>query len=146
MEELFISQAILSKINLPEGIFIRSFIEGDFTSIQKLYETEGWMTAVKRPEDSLKAWKNSTIALVAVEGENIVGLVRALTDGEVTTYIAELLTDRAYRGKGLGKALIDTCHSLYPHTRLDLLSTEAADEFYMSNGFKESRGFRKSYI
>jgi len=146
MEELFINQEVLSKINLPEGIFIRSFIEGDFTAIQKLYEAEGWMTAIKRPEDSLQAWKNSTIALVAVEGENIVGLIRALTDGEVTTYIAELLTDRDYRGKGLGKALIDACHSLYPHARLDLLSTEAADEFYISNGFKESRGFRKSYI
>ena len=64
---------------------------------------------------SQKAWKNSSIAIVAVaEGGKIVGLIRALTDGEITTYIAELLVNKDYRGKGLGKSLIDVCHYLYP--------------------------------
>lgn len=75
----------------------------------------------------------------------IIGLVRALSDGEITTYIAEIIVDIRYRGKGIGKALIDICHNLYPHTRLDLLSTEGSDEFYKSENFREIAGFRKSF-
>lgn len=105
------------------------------------------MTFVKRKEDSLKVWKSSSISLVAVDGDVIVGLLRALTDGEITTYIAELIIDMNYRGKGIGAgaALLDECHNLYPNTRLDLLSTEGADEFYERNNFRKITGFRKSY-
>jgi GNAT superfamily N-acetyltransferase len=75
----------------------------------------------------------------------MIGFVRALTDGEVTMYIAELFVSPDWRGQRIGRALLDTCHLLYPHTRLDLLSTEAADQFYESNGFRRFQGFRKSY-
>ncbi|MBZ9689695.1 GNAT family N-acetyltransferase [Clostridium estertheticum] len=146
MEDLFKNQDVMSKINLPKGIFIRQFVETDFIVVQKLYEDEGWLTAITKPEESLRAWKNSSISLVAVdESKIIVGLIRALTDCEITTYIAELLVNKNYRGKGLGKSLIDACHHLYPHARLDLLSTESADEFYNRNKFKKINGFRKSY-
>ncbi len=46
---------------------------------------------------------------------------------------------------GIGKALIDICHNLYPNTRLDLLSTDGADDFYQRNSFRTNMGFRKSY-
>ena len=145
MNYSYIDEEIRSRINLPEGISIRKFVESDFSEIQSLYQSEGWMTFVKRPQDGLTAWRNSPIALVAVEGDIIVGLVRGITDGEITTYIAEVIVDKNYRGKGIGDALISTCHYLYPHTRIDLLSTEGADEFYKRNNFRQTTGFRKSY-
>lgn len=145
MENLEITKDLISEVKLPKGILIRQFVEKDFSSVQRLYEKEGWMTFIKRKEDSLKAWKSSSISLVATDGEIIVGLVRALTDGEITTYIAEIIIDMDYRGKGIGAALLDACHNLYPHTRLDLLSTEGADEFYENNKFRKTTGFRKSY-
>ena len=140
-----ITEDLISGVKLSKEILIRQFVETDFPLIQMLYEKEGWMTFIKRKEESLKAWKSSSISLVAVDGEEIVGLVRALTDGEITTYIAEIIIDINYRGQGIGAALLNECHNLYPNTRLDLLSTEGADEFYERNDFRKITGFRKSY-
>jgi len=145
MNKPTITEDLISGMKLPKEILIRPFVETDFPLVQRLYEKEGWMTFIKRKEDSLKAWKSSSISLVAVDGKVIVGLVRALTDGQITTYIAELIIDINYRGKGIGAALLDECHNLYPNTRLDLLSTEGADEFYEKSNFRKIIGFRKSY-
>ncbi|MBE6013435.1 MAG: GNAT family N-acetyltransferase [Lachnospiraceae bacterium] len=139
-----IKEELLSSVKLPEGILIREFLEEDFPSIQKLCEKEGWLSYVKREEDTLRAWKNASIGLIALHEGKIVGLVRALTDGEITTYIAEILIENTYRGKGIGKALLDLCQVLYPHTRLDLLSAEKAEGFYESNNFRKMTGFRRS--
>lgn len=145
MNKLILTEELIRQLKLPKGIYIRQFKEIDFSSIQVLYEKEGWMTFLKRSEDALKAWENSNITLVALDGDIIVGLIRALTDGEITTYIAEIIVDTSYRGMGIGKALIDICHNLYPNTRLDLLSTDGADDFYQRNRFRTNIGFRKSY-
>ena len=104
------------------------------------------MTFINREHDALEGWKNSTITLVAIDGNNIVGVVRALSDGKITTYIAEIIVDINYRGKGIGTALLEECYNLYPSTRFDLLSSESADEFYKNNGFRIVAGFRKRYL
>lgn len=131
--------------NFSEEISIRKFKTEDFPLLQRLYNQEGWMTFINRPEEALKAWENSNPALVCTYGSKIIGLVRGLTDGEITTYIAEIIVDNEYRKKGIGKALLDECHNLYPHTRFDLLATEEADKFYRNNGFRSSTGFRRSF-
>lgn len=124
---------------------VRRFKESDFSSIQNLYKEEGWMTFINRDKDTLEAWKNSNIAIVAVEGDKIVGMMRGFTDGNITTFIAEIIVHRVYRGKGLGKALLDICHHLYPKTRIELLADEEVYEFYTKNKFRKIMGFRKSY-
>lgn len=75
----------------------------------------------------------------------MVGFLRALTDGEVTAYVAELLAARERRGRGIGRALLDVCHVLHPHARLDLLATEDSESFYEANGFRRFQGLRKSF-
>lgn len=145
MEDNIISDKSLFNIKLIQGVSVRGFKESDFSSIQNLYKEEGWMTFINRDKDSLESWKNSSIAIVAVEGEQIVGLVRGFTDGNITTFIAEIIVDRDYRGKGIGKALLDICHQLYPKTRIELLADEEVYEFYTRNKFRKIMGFRKSY-
>jgi GNAT superfamily N-acetyltransferase len=135
----------LAELALPAGIAIRAWSEADFSAIQRLSSAEGWPTPETRPAEALVSWRNAWPTLVARCEEEVVGFMRALTDGEVTMYIAELLVAPAWRGRGVGRALLDTCHLLYPHTRLDLLSTESADRFYVANGFRRFQGFRKSY-
>ncbi|ETX03519.1 MAG: hypothetical protein ETSY1_46955 (plasmid) [Candidatus Entotheonella factor] len=113
--------------------------------IQHLSELEGWSTPRDRPSDALNAWRHSWPTLVALDQADLVGFFRALTDGSVTTYVAEILVAQAWRGQGLGQAFLDLCHRLYPETRLDLLSTEGAHGFYQTHGFRAFQGFRKSY-
>jgi GNAT superfamily N-acetyltransferase len=135
----------LRSVDVPNGIYIREFKIDDFPFIQELYKEEGWMTAIKRPQDSLVAWENSWPALVAYEENGIIGVVRALTDGEITTYIAEIVVSNKYRGKGIGKCLIEACHKLFPHTRIDVLSSKESEDFYKMNEFRQNNGYRKSY-
>ena len=135
----------LASVMLPPGMTIRPWQEADFSHIQRLASLAGWSTPTTRPDEVLAAWQTSWPALVAEEAEQVVGFVRALTDGAITMYIAELLVSAAHQRKGIGTALLEVCHHLYPSTRIDLLSVEAAARFYTANGFQQFRGFRKSY-
>ncbi|MGZ3626420.1 MAG: GNAT family N-acetyltransferase [Ktedonobacteraceae bacterium] len=137
----------LEQVMLPTGIKIRLWSENDFPTIQRLSLSEGWTSPTHRIAESLRAWQNSWPALVAVEGEVIVGFVRGLTDGSITMYIADLVVDVGLRGCGIGRALLEACHSLYPTTRLDLLATEDARALYKACGFRVIHdGMRKSYV
>jgi predicted N-acetyltransferase YhbS len=138
-------EASLTELTLPVGIDIRVWTEADFPAIQRLSSAEEWSTPVDRAEEALASWRNSWPALVATCDDGVVGFVRALTDGEVTMYVAELLVAPEWRGRGVGRALLGACHLLYPRTRLDLLSTASADQFYAASGFRPFQGFRKSY-
>lgn len=137
----------LAQVQIPAGIIIRAWHEEDFPAIQRLSSAEGWPSPTSHPVDSLQAWRNAWPALVALKGDMVVGFVRALTDGTITMYIAELLVDKQARSTGIGRALLDTCHQLYPTTRQDLLAAEGSHAFYQACGYRVLHdGMRKSYI
>jgi GNAT superfamily N-acetyltransferase len=130
---------------LPPGVTIRPWQANDFPIIQHLSDLEGWPTPSSRPAEALYAWQHSHPALVAVYNKQVIGFLRAITNEAVTTYIAELLVVKEWRGQGVGRALVEACHALVPPTRLDLLSTDQVDPFYEANGFRRFQGFRKSF-
>lgn len=137
----------LAQVKLPSGIKIRPWGEADFPAIGRLSQALGWPSPTQRPADSLLAWQHSWPALVAIEGERVVGFVRGLTDGAITMYIAEMAVDVRLRGRGIGRALLDACHALYPTARLDFLATDDARAFYKACGFSVLHdGMRKSYV
>ncbi|MDP9312727.1 MAG: GNAT family N-acetyltransferase [Chloroflexota bacterium] len=136
---------VLRHIPLPSGLTMRAWTEADFAAIQYLSRSEGWSTSTLRPDAAFAAWQQAWPALVVTTPAEVIGFVRALTDGHVTLYIAELLVQHAWRGQGIGTALVEACQHLYPATRIDLLSTEGADAFYEAHGFRRYPGFRKSY-
>ncbi len=138
-------QTALRHVPLPPGLTMRAWAETDFAAIQRLSASEGWSTPALRPQAAFAAWQHAWPALVVTTPTEVIGFVRALTDGHVTLYIAELLVEHAWRGHGIGTALVEACHHLYPATHVDLLSTEGADTFYAAHGFRHYPGFRKSY-
>jgi predicted N-acetyltransferase YhbS len=139
--------AALEQITLPAGIEIRAWNEDDFAAIQQLSSAEGWPSPTQRPAASLLAWQHSWPTLVASEDKMVVGFVRGLTDGTITMFIAEMAVEAQLRGRGIGRAILDVCHFLYPTTRLDLLSINDARAFYRACGFRVIHdGMRKSYV
>ncbi len=139
-------EVALMTMSIPPGIQIRCWTEKDFPDIQRLSTIQGWPTPHNRSEEALVAWQHSWPTLVVTEEERVIGFVRGMTDEEITMYIAELLVEPNYRGKGFGRLLMDACHALCPRTRLDLISTEEALPFYKVNGFRYvGEGLRKSY-
>ena len=139
-------EAVLTTLQLPPTLQLRCWTAADFPAIEPLSTLQGWPTPQQRPEEALAAWQQSWPTLIVTAAERVVGFVRGITDGEITTYIAELFVDPQYRGQGIGRLLLDACHALYPHTRLDLISTEEAVPFYQATGFRYvGEGLRKSY-
>ena len=112
-----IPAAILEDLALPAGLSLRAWAEADLETIQRLSAAEGWTTPAEWPVETLEAWRHSWPALVVPP----------------------------WRGRGLGKLLIEACHKLQPAVRFDLLSTEEADGFYQHLGFRPFQGYRKSY-
>jgi ribosomal protein S18 acetylase RimI-like enzyme len=140
-------QQATSKLQLPATISIRAWREEDFTKIQHLSNMEGWPTPENRPQETLAAWQQSWPTLVAVQNTQIIGFLRGLTDGSITTYIMEFLVDPEFRRRGIGQALLETCHLLYPRCRIELTTLDSAQSFYEQAGFRRvGSGMRKSYV
>lgn len=138
-------QTITTMLKLPPGVSIRPWVEADFPAVQRLSEAEGWPTPLERPAEALAAWRRSWPALVAVAEQEVIGFCRALSDGSVTTYIAELLVAPGWQGQGVGSALLEASQRLCPGSRLDLLATETSRHFYARVGFRSFYGFRLSW-
>ena len=123
-------------------MIIRPASTNDFQAIYALYQTEKWMSFTEEKVTSLFS-KNLSHYGVVEENQKILGFARYLTDEVMTTFLAEIIIDKSYRGKGLGQQLIEEIHKKYPLTRIELISE--VDGFYQTVGFKPvGTGFRKS--
>ncbi len=118
-------EAVLSRVNLPKGITIRPWSLTDCPAIQQLAEAAGWNN-LDLPR-TVEAWRRSWPALIATNGERVVGILRAISDGTTTTFITDFIVDPAWREKGIGAALLETCHQLFPSAQLEALSARLDD-------------------
>jgi ribosomal protein S18 acetylase RimI-like enzyme len=137
--------AVAATVHLPSGVQLRPWTVADFDAVQALSTAAGWVTLQERPTDGLQAWTRSWPALVVVHKEQVIGFLRAISDGIVTTYVAELLVAPAWRQEGLATALLEAAQRLVPGSRLDLLATGASRGFYERLGFRRFFGFRTGW-
>ena len=73
------------------------------------------------------------------EEEKLVGFARVITDYATTYYLCDVIIDEAYRGKGLGKALLSHITAKYAGLR-GLLLTRDAHGLYRQFGFETVDG------
>ena len=86
----------------------------DFTAdeLQKLFLSVHWESG-NYPEKLVRAMHNSTRVISAWDGDKLVGLVRALDDGETVAFLHYLLVDPAYQGQYIGDELMKRIMSFY---------------------------------
>ncbi len=79
----------------------------DFTAaeLERLFLSVQWESG-GYPERLVRAMKNSTHVVSAWDGDKLVGLVRALDDGEAVAFLHYLLVDPAYQGLHIGDGLM----------------------------------------
>lgn len=115
----------------------RAYNEAD---ILQLYESVGWTAYTDHPEVLRKGFENSMLILTAYEGDQLLGIIRAVGDGYTVVFIQDILVFPEYQRKGIGSALLQAILDRYSHVRQIELATDNTPKtiaFYKSMGFRE---------
>jgi GNAT superfamily N-acetyltransferase len=104
-------------------------------SVLALYRAHGWSSAEK-PDLLHKALLNSHSLVTAWDGQKLVGLGNAISDGYLVVYYPHLLFLPEYQGCGIGTRLMQMLMARYKgfHQHA-LLADGRAIEFYRKCGF-----------
>lgn len=96
-----------------------------------------WAQGITR-ETLIASWRNSLVFGVYTDGRQV-GCARVLADGARLAYLGDVFVDEAYRGRGLGKALVTfvLAHPVVASCERVLLGTKDAQALYRQFGFAE---------
>lgn len=114
--------------------------ERDFGRVELLYRDAQWIIYLEDIERLKRAYQNSFISLVAYDHEELVGVVRAVGDGETILYIQDIIVHTSSQRENIGSKLILQLLEKYSHIRQIILLTENETKtigFYDSLGFKD---------
>ncbi len=105
------------------------------TAILELYTSNDW-TAAQRPTELLNGLLNGHSLLTAWDGDRLIGLGNAISDGHLVVYYPHLLVHPEYQGLGIGKELMKRLLSRYEGFHQHILVADGrAVDFYKKLGF-----------
>lgn len=95
----------------------------------------GWPQA-PTPEQLLAVLRGSYRAVVAVDGDRVVGFVTAVSDGVLTAFLPWLEVLPGHQGQGIGSSLLDRVLGELAHLySVDLTCDPHLRGFYERHGF-----------
>jgi ribosomal protein S18 acetylase RimI-like enzyme len=118
---------------------LRRIKESEFESAYALLASNGWSKRLHSPAEFASLVSASQIANVAVVNNEIVGFVRALTDGQSNGYLSMLVVTEGRRRQGIGRALVEQILEDNPRITWVLrVGRAGAPEFFSKLGFEFS--------
>lgn len=107
-------------------------------AVLDLYRANNWSSASK-PGQLLQALLNSHSLVTAWDGERLVGLANAISDGFLVVYYSHLLIHPEYQRQGIGRELMARLMKRYEgfHQHA-VIADKNAVPFYERCGFERS--------
>ena len=103
-----------------------------------LYKANQW-SAADKPELLLKALRNSHGLVSAWDGDALIGLGNAISDGYLVVYYPHLLVLPSYQRKGVGYGIMQQLMSRYKGFHMHILVADGqAIDFYKKVGFERA--------
>lgn len=100
-----------------------------------IYEANGW-TSARKPQILHQALLNSDYLVSAWDGERLIGIGNAISDGFLVVYYPHLLVHPNYQGQGIGKKIVEMLKKRYEGFHMHMLVADStAISFYEKCGF-----------
>lgn len=109
--------------------------------IKTLYEQHGWLAYLQDDAKLKRAFDSSLYMLGAYDGDELVGFIRCVGDGEHIVLVQDLIVAPDYQRTGIGRALMKQISEKYADVRMFMLVTDAQDE--NANAFYQAIGMKK---
>ena len=87
-------------------MLIRPIRPEEVNAARLLLAGHGWTRKVVDAAKFETLVQRSQVALVAVQNDQVVGFIRAITDGIYNGYISMVVVAKDYQGRGIGSALM----------------------------------------
>ncbi|MCB9496487.1 MAG: GNAT family N-acetyltransferase [Fibrobacteria bacterium] len=118
----------------------------DQDQLRDLFLSVGWSSG-QYPDQLVVAMENSHRVISAWDGDRLVGLVNALSDGIMTAYFHYLLVHPDYHDRGIGKNLATLILGEYEgFARKVLIAYEEEVPFYEKLGFVVGSGKTPMFV
>ena len=85
---------------------IRDIGDSEIEAARRLLRAAGWTDRVSDANEFRQLIARSSRSIVAIEDGEVIGFLRALTDGMSNGYISMVAVDEKHRRKGVGRALV----------------------------------------
>jgi predicted N-acetyltransferase YhbS len=117
---------------------IRTIDDTEIEAARQLLLAAGWDRAVSNEVEFRMLLSRSQLTLVAVEDGQVVGFLRALSDGIANAYLSMLVVDERHRRKGIARALVAAAMGDDMQMTWVLRAVKEVTPFYEKLGFTKS--------
>ena len=111
----------------------------DFGQVSKILSVSIGVRDDWDEKKTKEAFRNSSYAVYALDGDKVVGTVRALSDNKAWTLIVDAAVLPEYRKQGIGGRLIEQIKEHFRGHELFTYTYGQAISFFEAHGFKRSR-------